>query len=91
MSFFPEDVQNEIISRLRVAKSVERPYSEHMLEIQKEKYREWDKKKETAFLDVLKDNFVIKTGVCQMIPQNWDYKPPPQDKCKKIKPSQVRK
>jgi len=41
-SFFPENIQKEILTKLQRKISVERPYAEDFLEFVKELFTQWD-------------------------------------------------
>ena len=43
MPFFPEDVQREIIGKVRHVQNVERPYSDRVMKDQKQKFNTWSR------------------------------------------------
>lgn len=53
ISFFPEDVQREIVTGLRKAKNVERPYTQAEMDEVLKTYGKWDQKKQKVLVQAL--------------------------------------
>ena len=45
MSLFPEEVQQELIDKIKYVKDVERPYSDRIMSDQKQKFTRWNLKR----------------------------------------------
>ena len=45
MSLFPEEVQQELIDKIKYVKDVERPYSDRIMSEQKQKFTRWNLKR----------------------------------------------
>ena len=59
-SFFPENIQKEILTKLQRKISVERPYEQDFLEFVKELFTQWDQDKFKVYLQNVKDNHTKK-------------------------------
>lgn len=54
ITFFPEDVQREIVIGLRKAQNVERPYQPEEMEQITKTYKLWDQEKQKVIIEALK-------------------------------------
>jgi hypothetical protein len=57
MSFFPENVQKDIYSRLEKAFHPDNPYSTHIIEKIKDKFHEWEQYKLETVGDIVRRQY----------------------------------